>query len=68
MISSIEKALSNRSRCNRCGNTIEVGSLRGMEDKIAFGNVSHSYYDTACTKVLLTEQINNSKKLLDQLG
>jgi len=68
MIKNIEKALSNRSRCNRCGNTIEVGSLRGMEEKIAFGNMSYKYYDTACTKILLIEQINNSKKILEQLG
>lgn len=67
MITIIEKALSNRSKCTVCGKTIEVGSLRGVEDRMAFGHMSHVYFDAKCTEFVLREQIVNSQKLLDQL-
>jgi hypothetical protein len=65
MINSIEKALSNRSGCTKCRQTIEVGSLRGVQIGTAFGHDAKSYFCTKCTKTLLEEQLAFTQKLLD---
>jgi uncharacterized protein with PIN domain len=67
MITEVEKAVSNRSSCTKCKQFIEAGTLRGIEAKMAFGHQAHSYYCTKCTKTFLQEQIEYSKKLLEQL-
>ena len=68
MINEIEKALSNHSICNRCKQTIEVGTLRGVANGVAFGHKTSSYYCKKCTKDLLESQIKYSQGLLEKLA
>jgi len=68
MIGEIEKASSGRSKCTKCKKIIVIDSLRGIEHGVSFGHPVKNYFCSKCTKLILENQLQKNKEMLDQLS
>ena len=70
MITSVEKAKSNRSSCIGCENKIEKDEWRGVENVFSFfvKNLTKKYYCKSCAVKKLIEQQNKIKGQLKLLN
>ena len=68
MITTLEKAKSNRSTCHNCKKKIEKGETRGVGEFIAYGgHKSKNFYCKKCTHTILLQQQEEMGRLLKEL-